>query len=135
MSIFLTTSICCLALASGAAESIANLPALTPQQVAWREAGVGLFFHRAPSVYQGSDGDNLSTPRVKINPDRFNADQWVQAVKAANAGYMIFVAKHVDGYCAWQTKTTDYSLKTSPCALLTVWPIGRTACGGARWVL
>jgi alpha-L-fucosidase len=27
---------------------------------------------------------------------------------------MIFVAKHVGGYCAWQTKTTDYSLKTSP---------------------
>ena len=86
----------------------------TPQQVAWHEAGVGLFFHWAPNVYQGGEGDNLSTPRDKINPDRFNAGQWVQAVKAANAGYMIFVAKHVGGYCAWQTKTTDYSLKTSP---------------------
>jgi len=73
-----------------------------------------LFFHWAPNVYQGSEGDNRSTPRDKINPDRFNADQWVRAVKAANAGYMIFVAKHVGGYCAWQTKTTDYSLKTSP---------------------
>ena len=27
---------------------------------------------------------------------------------------MIFVAKHSGGYCAWQTDTTDYSLKTSP---------------------
>ena len=91
-----------------------SVPLPTPQQVAWHEAGVGLFFHWAPNVYQGSEGDNLSTPRDQINPDRFDANQWVQAVKAANAGYMIFVAKHVGGYCAWQTKTTDYSLKTSP---------------------
>jgi hypothetical protein len=86
----------------------------TPQQLLWHEAGVGLFFHWAPNVYQGTEGDNRSTPRDQINPDRFNADQWVEAVKIANAGYMIFVAKHVGGYCAWQTTTTDYSLKTSP---------------------
>ena len=70
-----------------------------------------MFFHWAPNVYQGGEGDNRAT---RINPDRFDAGQWVRAVKAANAGYMIFVAKHVGGYCAWQTKTTDYSLKTSP---------------------
>lgn len=86
----------------------------TPQQLAWHEAGVGLFFHWAPNVYQGGEGDNLSTPRDQINPDRFDAAQWVRAVQAANAGYMIFVAKHIGGYCAWQTKTTDYSLTTSP---------------------
>ncbi len=113
-SLLLAASLCSLAFASAAAESAADLPLPTPQQVAWHEAGVGLFFHWAPNVYQGGEGDNLSTPRDKINPDRFDADQWVQAVKAANAGYMIFVAKHVGGYCAWQTKTTDYSLKTSP---------------------
>jgi alpha-L-fucosidase len=110
----LAASLCVLVSAPGAAESPANLPLPTPQQVAWHELGVGLFFHWAPNVYQGGEGDNLSTPRDKINPDRFDAGQWVRAVKAANAGYMIFVAKHVGGYCAWQTKTTDYSLKTSP---------------------
>ena len=110
----LTTTLCSLALAAGAAEPAAKPPVPTPQQLAWHEAEVGLFFHWAPNVYQGGEGDNLSTPRDQINPDRFDANQWVQAVKAANAGYMIFVAKHIGGYCAWQTKTTDYSLKTSP---------------------
>jgi alpha-L-fucosidase len=112
--VFLTISFLLPAVAGSAAEGAANLPVPTPQQVAWHEAGIGLFFHWAPNVYQGGEGDNRSTPRDKINPDRFNAGQWVQAVKAANAGYLIFVAKHVGGYCAWQTKTTDYSLKTSP---------------------
>ncbi len=110
----LAASLCALALTAGAAEPPPNLPVPTPQQLAWHEAGVGLFFHWAPNVYQGTEGDNRSTPRDQINPDRFDANQLVQAVKAANAGYMIFVAKHVGGYCAWQTKTTDYSLKTSP---------------------
>jgi len=112
--LFLPLSFCALALAARAGESPSPLPVPTPQQVAWHEAGVGLFFHWAPNVYQGTEGDNRSTPRDRINPDRFDAHQWVQAVKAANAGYMIFVAKHVGGYCAWQTRTTDYSLKTSP---------------------
>ena len=112
--LFIIASLPSLARVAVAAEAAVQLPLPTPQQIAWHEAGVGLFFHWAPNVYQGGEGDNLSTPRDRINPDRFEAAQWVQAVKAAGAGYMIFVAKHVGGYCAWQTKTTDYSLKTSP---------------------
>lgn len=111
---YFTITLCSLALAAKAAEPTPPVPVPTSEQVAWHEAGVGLFFHWAPNVYQGTEGDNLSTPRDQINPDRFDAEQWVRAVKAANAGYMIFVAKHIGGYCAWQTETTDYSLKTSP---------------------
>ena len=122
------------ALAGRAGDPATSIPVPTPQQVAWHEAGVGLFFHWAPNVYQGTEGDNRSTPRDQINPDHFNADQWVEAVKSANAGYMIFVAKHVGGYCAWQTATTDYSLRTSP------WKQGKgdmlaelaKACGNAN---
>jgi alpha-L-fucosidase len=109
-----TVALLVSALAGRTAEAALNIPVPTPQQVAWHEAGVGLFFHWAPNVYQGTEGDNRSTPPGRINPDRFKATQWVEAVKAANAGYMIFVAKHVGGYCAWQTTTTDYSLKSSP---------------------
>lgn len=82
-TVLLTTSLASLVVACGAAESTAALPVPTPEPVAWHEAGVGLFFHWAPNVHQGGEGDNLSTPRDKIHPDRFNAAQWVQAVKAA----------------------------------------------------
>ncbi len=81
-----TTALLVSVLAGRAAEPAANIPVPTSQQVAWHEAGVGLFFHWAPNVYQGTEGDNRSTPRDQINPDRFNASQWVEAVKAANAG-------------------------------------------------
>ena len=82
-------------LAAGDPARPAGPPVPTPEQVAWHEAGIGLFFHWAPNVYQGGEGDNLSTPRDRINPDRFDPQEWVEAVKAATGGYMIFVAKHV----------------------------------------
>ena len=96
------------------ASAQSELPKPSPAQVEWLGASVGVFVHWGPSVYQGTEYDNLSTPREQINPDRFDATKVAQAAKAANAGYLIFVAKHVGGYCAWQTGTTDYSLKTSP---------------------
>jgi len=34
----------------------------------------------------------------------FNPDQWAQLVKDAGARYVIFTAKHHDGYCMWPTK-------------------------------
>ena len=86
----------------------------TKGQLELQEMGFGLFVHWSPSVYQGTENDNVNTPKEAINPDRFDAGQIVQAAKSCGAGYVVFVAKHVGGYCAWQTKTTDYSLKTSP---------------------
>lgn len=91
-----------------------QLPLPSSTQADWLDAQIGIFVHWAPNVYQGTEGDNLSTPRDRINPDRFDAAKIVDAAKSAKAGYIIFVAKHVGGYCAWQTETTDYSLKTSP---------------------
>lgn len=76
--------------------------------------GFGLFVHWSPSVYQGTENDSRNTPDESINPDRFDAEQIVRAARSCGAGYVVFVAKHVGGYCSWQTKTTDYSLKTSP---------------------
>ncbi len=91
-----------------------EVPRPSRSQAEWLDAGIGIFVHWAPNVYQGTEGDNLSTPREKIDPDRFDAASIVAAAKSAKAGYLIFVAKHVGGYCAWQTETTDYCLKTSP---------------------
>ncbi len=91
-----------------------DLPRPSRSQAEWQNAEIGVFVHWAPNVYQGSEGDNLSTPNEKIDPDRFNAVSIVRAAKAAHAGYLIFVAKHIGGYCAWQTATTDYSIKSSP---------------------
>ncbi len=107
-------ALCSLVFAAVAAGAAPPLPTPSRTQLEWHDAGIGIFVHWAPNVYQGAELDNLSTPRERINPDRFDAASIVRAARSANAGYLIFVAKHAGGYCAWQTETTDYSLKSSP---------------------
>ena len=42
------------------------------------------------------------------NPVKFNAEEWVKIAKAAGQKYMIFVSKHHDGFCLFDSKLTDY---------------------------
>ena len=70
-TLIVSTTLLISALAGRAAEPAANIPVPTPQQLAWHEAGVGLFFHWAPNVYQGTEGDNRSTPARPDQPGPF----------------------------------------------------------------
>lgn len=85
----------------------------SPSQVAWHREPVGLFIHWAPNAIKGIEGDDLSIPPGKVVPDRFDAGAVADAARAAGAGYVVFVAKHVGGWCAWPTRTTDYSIRSS----------------------
>jgi len=44
----------------------------------------------------------------KWKPDKFDARQWVEVAKAAGARYMIFLVKHHDGFCLYDTRLTEY---------------------------
>jgi len=44
----------------------------------------------------------------KWKPDHFDARQWVQIGKDAGMRYMIFLVKHHDGFCLFDSKLTDY---------------------------
>jgi alpha-L-fucosidase len=43
-----------------------------------------------------------------------DTDQWCQTAKDAGMGYILFLAKHHDGFCLWDTKTTDKKVTNSP---------------------
>ena len=86
----------------------------SPAQLEWQDAEMGMFLHFAPNTWQDEEGDNLSTPFSAINPTKLDTDQWVRTAKSMGAKYFIFVAKHVGGFCWWQTSTTDYSVKSIP---------------------
>ncbi len=92
----------------------ATLPKPTPQQVAWQDSEMGMFLHFAPNTWQDSEGDTLATPLSQLNPTKLDTDQWVKTAKSMGCQYMVFVAKHVGGFCWWQTATTDYSVKNTP---------------------
>jgi alpha-L-fucosidase len=93
----------------------ANVPCATPSpgQVAWQDAEIGMFIHFAPNTWQDSEYDRRDTPLDKITPDKMDTDQWVRVAESMGAKYIVFVAKHVGGFCMWRTDTTDYSIKNT----------------------
>lgn len=48
------------------------------------------------------------------NPVKFDADQWVSVAKDAGMRYIVFVPKHHDGFCHWDTEATDFNIMNTP---------------------
>lgn len=86
----------------------------TPEQLAWQDLEVGMFIHFAPNTWSDSEGDDLTVPLDKLNPEKLNTDEWADVAVGMGAKYVVFVAKHVGGFCWWPTSTTDYCVKSIP---------------------
>jgi alpha-L-fucosidase len=43
-----------------------------------------------------------------------DTDQWCQVAKDAGMDYILFLTKHHDGFCLWDTKTTEWKVTNSP---------------------
>ena len=87
----------------------------SPQQLSLlRDTSFYAFVHFSPNTYTGLEwGDGTEDPAI-FNPTELDCDQWAQAIKAAGMGGMVLTAKHHDGFCLWQTKYTEHSMKNSP---------------------
>ena len=46
-----------------------------------------------------------------------DTDQWCETAKVAGMRYILFLTKHHDGFCLWDTKTTDLKVTQSPLGL------------------
>ncbi|NUQ60921.1 MAG: alpha-L-fucosidase [Pirellulales bacterium] len=86
---------------------------LTGEEIGWSRGaprGGELRTHQGQGPTPGEVYDNLYK---QWKPDNFDARQWVQTALEAGAKYMIFLVKHHDGYCLYDSKLTDYK-STSP---------------------
>ena len=53
---------------------------------------------------------------ASFDPVRFDAADWAAQIAAAGARYVVFTAKHHDGFALWDTALSDYSsVRTAPC--------------------
>ena len=95
------------------AASTSALAAPTLAQVTWQDLEIGMFVHLAPNTWQEKEYDDLSLSPAQVMTE-IDADQWAEVASQLGARYVVLVAKHVGGFCLWQTDTTDYSIKNSP---------------------
>jgi alpha-L-fucosidase len=86
----------------------------TTDQLRWQDMEIGAFVHFGNETYQNGRSHDFSVPASEVNPVDLDTDQWARTAVAMGAKYIVFVAKHQYGFCCWQTKTTDFSLKSSP---------------------
>ncbi len=136
-------AICCcallLVLQSHAQENISkdgNQPVYQlDAKLEWfRDAKFGLFMHWGPSSVRGTeigwsryshpfdhgDGTGIVPDEEydelfkKFNPVKFDADAWMKLAKAAGFKYVVFTAKHHDGFSNWHTKLRDYNIANTP---------------------
>ncbi len=54
-----------------------------------------------------------------FNPLDFDPQRWARAAAAAGMGYVTFTTKHHDGFCMWDTRTTDYRITGPDCPFHT----------------
>jgi alpha-L-fucosidase len=86
----------------------------SPQQVEWQDLEFGVIVHFGLNTFTDKEwGDGKVSPSV-FNPTKFDPNQWVEAAQAAGAKYLVFVAKHHDGFCLFPTPLTKYSVASSP---------------------
>ena len=75
----------------------------------------GMFLCWSFSTFSGREW----TPTLDKDASYFRAtgcdtDQWCQTAKQAGMNYILFLTKHHDGFCLWDTRTTDKKVTRSP---------------------
>ena len=56
---------------------------------------------------------NYEALQTTFDPVKFDPTKWAKAAKDAGMKYMVFTTKHHDGFCMWDTKTTDYAITSA----------------------
>ena len=86
----------------------------TPQQLEWQQMEFTAFLHFGMNTFTGNEwGHGTDSPEL-FNPSELDCEQWVKALKDGGFKMALITAKHHDGFCLWQTNTTEYSVKNSP---------------------
>ena len=91
----------------------------------WTDARFGMFVHfgvyALPARHEWVKSNEHIPDEVydskyvpRFNPDLFDAREWARQAKAAGMKYVVLTTKHHDGFCMWDTKTTDYKVTKTP---------------------
>ncbi len=109
-----------------AQEPVLNLN--KPERESWfTELGFGMFIHWSMDVQLGmvishsmvgASDDYLERYVNKLpktfDPQLFDAREWAKAARLAGMKYVVFTTKHHNGFCMYDTKTTDFSIMNTP---------------------
>ena len=90
-----------------------------PQQETWQDCEVGIVYHFDLPVYLPKGWNWNPSYEKRLSPDLYDpkhldTDQWLEAARAAGAGYAIFTATHMGGFLQWPSDLYPYGVKQAP---------------------
>jgi alpha-L-fucosidase len=74
----------------------------------------GMFICWSFSTFSGKEWTPGITDVSFFKATGVDTDQWAKTAKEAGMGYILFLTKHHDGFCLWDTKTTDRKVTNAP---------------------
>lgn len=74
----------------------------------------GMFIHFGINTFNDTEWSNGKLPISSYKPTEIDAEQWVRNAYELGMNYVILITKHHDGFCLWDTDTTDYCVNKSP---------------------
>lgn len=90
----------------------------------FQEARFGMFVHWGLYAITGRDMWYYSTEAVdkeyyerlvdRFNPVDYDPVKWARLAREAGMRYAVFVAKHHDGFCLWDSRHTDFKITNGP---------------------
>ena len=102
----------------------------------YQDAKFGLFIHWGAYSVAGAEASwSMMTPKLaaalfrtqvtiteaeytalpgRFNPADFDPDAWVRLAQEAGMRYIVFTAKHHDGFCMFDAPGTDYKITNTP---------------------
>lgn len=86
----------------------------SPAQLAWMEKEFIAFVHYGPNTFNSVQWGNGIEEMSDYQPEKLDVAQWCRVCAQSGMKMMVFTAKHHDGFCQWNTKTTDFSSVNSP---------------------
>lgn len=86
----------------------------TPRQLEWQKLELKAFIHFGINTFSNKEWGHGTESPLLFNPENLDAEQWVTTLQKAGFKMIILTAKHHDGFCLWPTKTTQYSVASSP---------------------
>jgi len=101
-------------LAQGTAINLERIPdQVRAQQI--QEMKFGMFICWSFSTFSGREWTLTQDKQATyFKATGCETDQWCETAKAAGMSYILFLTKHHDGFCLWDTATTDKKVTNSP---------------------
>lgn len=86
----------------------------SPRQLSHAARDYYSFIHFGMNTMTNREWGTGQEPEALFDPADVDTDQWCRVLKESGSSGVILTAKHHDGFCLWNTKTTAHSVMQSP---------------------